>query len=62
MFGYQCPYCREENHILFGEEIENLIRKGETDCKCDYCRRTVIIYQGKTKYEVKKQKNLEGSG
>lgn len=53
MFIFECPYCNEENAILFGEEIGNLIKKGETDCKCDYYRRIFEIYQGKTQYEVK---------
>jgi hypothetical protein len=53
MIIVNCPYCNEEANILFGEEIKNLITKGISDCKCDYCRQVFEIYQGKEKYETK---------
>ena len=55
MIYVECPYCGEDINILFGEEISNLIRKGKSDCKCDYCKKTFEIYQGKEKYETSKR-------
>lgn len=57
MIYIECPYCGEDINILFGEEINNLIRKGVSDCKCDYCKKTFEIYQGKEKYETRKRTN-----
>lgn len=55
MIIVECPYCNEEINILFGEEIINLINKGISECKCDYCRQVFEIYQGKEKYETRVQ-------
>lgn len=55
MICVECPYCGEEINILFGEEINNLIRKGVSDCKCDYCRRVFEIYQGIEQYETREK-------
>jgi hypothetical protein len=56
---FDCPYCQEENNILFGEEIKDLIRHGKTECKCDYCRKIFRIIQGKEMYEVQVKENIE---
>ena len=53
MFIIKYPYCKEEIGIICGEELVNLVQKGETECKCDYCRRIFMIYQGKEKYKSK---------
>ena len=37
MIFVDCPYCGEEINIWFGEEIGNLLTRGVSDCKCDYC-------------------------
>lgn len=55
MLFVDCPYCGGEICILFGEEINNLLRKGISDCKCDYCNRIFEIYQGKEKYETREK-------
>ena len=52
MIIVNCPYCSEEINILFGEEMTNLIRKGYSDCKCDYCKRIFEIKNGKEKIET----------
>ena len=52
------PYCDEEINILFWEEIKNLINKGFSDCKCDYCRQVFEIYQEKERYETKTKKMM----
>lgn len=54
MFIFKCPYCEEENTTLFGEELGKLIKHGKSECKCDYCRKVFMIYQGKEKYEIEK--------
>ena len=53
MLIVDCPYCEEEINILFGEEIGNLLTKGVSDCKCDYCNHIFEIYQGPDKYETR---------
>lgn len=53
MITVDCPYCDEEINILFGEEIDNLLRRGRSDCICDYCRRVFEIYYGKEKIETR---------
>ena len=53
MIFVECPYCNEDINITFGEEIKNLINKGVSDCKCDYCKKIFEIYLGKEKYEVR---------
>lgn len=55
MLIVNCPYCKENKNILFGEEIKILIRKGVSDCTCDYCKRVFEIYQSKEKYETRKK-------
>ena len=55
MLIVNCPYCGEEIIILFGEEIDNLLRKGVSNCRCDYCRRVFEIYQGLEQYETRKK-------
>lgn len=55
MLIVDCPYCKEEINILFGEEIKNLLIKNASDCKCDYCNRVFEIYQGKDRYKVRKK-------
>jgi len=59
MILVDCPYCGEEINILFGEEIGNLITKGVSDCKCDYCRKVFEIYQGKEKYETREKNDRQ---
>ena len=41
MIFVECPYCNEDINITFGEEIKNLINKGVSDCKCDYCKKNL---------------------
>lgn len=53
MFVFTCPHCEEDNIILFGEEIGNLLKHGISDFRCHYCKETFEIYSGKDKYEVR---------
>ena len=39
-----CPYCKEEIEIIAGEEIYNLNRLGKSLCKCDYCKKTFLVF------------------
>lgn len=39
-----CPHCKEEFEIIFGEEIYNLNRFGQSLCKCDYCNKIFLIF------------------
>lgn len=53
MIFIKCPYCNEDINILFGEEMNNLIKNGISDCKCDYCLQTFQIFLGKEKIETR---------
>ena len=55
MIFVECPYCKEDINILFGEEISNLMKHGVSDCKCDYCKKVFKIYQGPEKYETREK-------
>ena len=55
MLSVECPYCGEPIEILFGEEICNLLKNGNSDCKCDYCRRVFEIFQGNGVYETRRK-------
>ena len=55
MMYVDCPYCGKEVDILFGKEITNLITRGISDCRCDYCEQIFEIYQGKIQYETRKR-------
>ena len=59
MIYVDCPYCGRDVNILFGEEIRNLIRKGISDCQCDYCNKIFDIYQGNMQYETRKKQTGE---
>lgn len=46
MIIIECPYCNEDINITFGDEIGNLIRAGESDCKCSRCQRKFKVTLG----------------
>lgn len=56
MIIIECPYCNEDINITFRDEISDLIRIGESGCKCSHCQRKFKVSLGDIK--AKKIRNV----
>ena len=53
MMYIECPKCHGDNDMLTTANFNELITKGETTIKCEYCGIEFIVYCGIDKFESK---------